>query len=83
MFVQPEEEPEELIAARAKLDSASLAQQENEPAGVLKACHIQGSYKVLASYQGCQQVSALLARSTTACADIVTNSMHCTIVKLM
>ncbi|KAL3159703.1 Leucine-rich repeat-containing protein oda7 [Trebouxia sp. C0009 RCD-2024] len=30
---QPEEEPEELIAARSKLNSASLTQQENEPAG--------------------------------------------------
>lgn len=28
MYVQPEQEPEELIAARAKLDSVSLAQQE-------------------------------------------------------
>ena len=35
MFMQPQEEPEELIAARAKLASASLAQQENEPAGLL------------------------------------------------
>ena len=33
MAMQPEEEPEELIAARNKLNSASLAQQENEPAG--------------------------------------------------
>lgn len=31
--MQPEEEPEELIAARSKLNSASLTQQENEPAG--------------------------------------------------
>ena len=28
MYAQPEQEPEELIAARAKLDSVSLAQQE-------------------------------------------------------
>lgn len=28
VYVQPEEEPEELIAARAKLDSVTLAQQE-------------------------------------------------------
>ena len=28
VYVQPEQEPEELIAARAKLDSVSLAQQE-------------------------------------------------------
>ena len=33
MAMQPEEEPEELIAARNKLNSASLTQQENEPAG--------------------------------------------------
>lgn len=37
MFVQPQEEPEELIAARAKLDSASLAQQENDAAGILES----------------------------------------------
>ena len=31
--MQPEEEPEELIAARSKLNAATLTQQENEPAG--------------------------------------------------
>lgn len=33
MAMQPEEEPEELIAARSKLNSATLTQQENESAG--------------------------------------------------
>ena len=33
LLMQPQEEPEELIAARNKLNSASLTQQENEPAG--------------------------------------------------
>lgn len=33
LSMQPEKEPEELIAARTKLNSASLTQQENEPAG--------------------------------------------------
>lgn len=37
LVMQPEEEPEELIAARNKLESASLAQQENEPAGKTQA----------------------------------------------
>lgn len=36
---QPEEEPEELIAARNKLNSASLTQQENEQAGK-PVCHL-------------------------------------------
>lgn len=36
--MQPEEEPDELIAARNKLNSASLTQQENEPAGKPESC---------------------------------------------
>ena len=34
MVTQPAEEPEELIAARGKLEAATLSQQENEPVEV-------------------------------------------------
>lgn len=39
LSMQPEEEPDELIAARNKLNSASLTQQENEPAGKHRPVH--------------------------------------------
>lgn len=47
--MQPEKEPEELIAARTKLNSASLTQQENEPAGK----HIQQSEYCLVALLQC------------------------------